>query len=229
MTVHSSPTMSPPLVLLRRRLALASFCLFASLSFWATAWGQTAPATPPPASAVVIASGPVAGSETIRVTVGFANQTVQTEIQVPHLVEKHGGEWVTSETAEVRAAHAAPPPGQKTWSPNTYLPRSIPARPGQPDGIAQSRTFPVPFGQPAGEAAPPTGAGPTGPSGPTGPTTKQEAIEAFLARRPDIVRFIQDNTGIRDPQKILEKWVYDVMRSEDKDWAEAKAILEKNW
>ncbi len=133
---------------------------------------------------------------------------------------------MTSDTVEVRQAHSAPAPGKKTWSPNVYLPGNVPARPGQPDDVPQTREVPVPFGQPTGAAAAP----PAGPGTPaTGPATRKEAIDAFLAKRPDIVQFIRDNTGITDPQKILEKWVYDVMRSEDSDWAEAKEILEKDW
>ena len=181
--------------------------------------GQPAPAAAPPPGASV-------GSGAVKVTVGFTGHLVETRIQAPRLTGSATAEWVTSDTVEVRQAHAAPAPGKKTWSPNVYLPGNVPARPGQPDDVPQTREVPVPFGQPSGGAA----AAPAGPAGPvTGPGTRKEAIDAFLAKRPDIVQFIRDNTGISDPQKILEKWVYDVMQSEDSDWAEAKEILEKDW
>ncbi|PKL50277.1 MAG: hypothetical protein CVV42_03210 [Candidatus Riflebacteria bacterium HGW-Riflebacteria-2] len=144
-------------------------------------------------------------SETRRISIGFENLLIEMKVPTPMLATSES-RWVSSSTPEIAEALAAPAPEPARWVKNQFRPDEMPAIPGQKDNISQQRQFPEPFLE---------------------TVSRRQAATDFLTRRPDIADFVRDNLGETDPIKVLEHWVYEIMRSEDSDWEEAKKILEE--
>ena len=144
-------------------------------------------------------------SETRRISVGFENLLIEMNVPTPMLTTSES-RWVSSSTPEIKDAMAAPVPEPAQCEENRFQPDEMPAKPGQKDNISQQRQFPEPFVE---------------------TVAKRQAAIDFLARRPDIAEFVRNNLGETDPIKVLEHWVYEIMRSEDSDWEEARKILEE--
>jgi len=144
-------------------------------------------------------------SETRRISVGFENLLIEMKVPTPMLTTSES-RWVSSATPEIKDAMAAPQPEPQRWEENQFRPDELATKPEQKDNISQQRQFPEPFAEEVGQ--------------------RQAAID-FLARRPDIADFVRANLGETDPIKVLEHWVYEIMRSDDSDWEEARKILEE--
>lgn len=157
------------------------------------------------------------GTSTIKITVGFSTNPVETQINVPALVQASQAIWVKQDSPEIKKALEIPSSPKKTWAPNSFSSNSIPAIPGQPnipnDAKANQNAFQKPSEPAVSNSA---------------KLPRSQAIDEFLNRRPDITKFMHENTDIRDPEEILKKWVYDVCAPPDRDssWEEAKEILE---
>jgi hypothetical protein len=153
-------------------------------------------------------------TSSIKVKAGFSNVKIEMKVNTPQTLKESRSIWIDSETKEIKQIMNKPVGKAPKWIPNVMKPVEIPAHPSQRDNIPANHIVARPFDEKIG--------GPPGSN-----TSKKEAAKDFLSRRPDITDFITSNTGITDPVKILEKWVYDVMQSTDKDYREGKKNLRR--